>query len=71
MRPEEKAAWCWFAVMVYPFLNALPECFMSAQFPLLMINLNRENTGHCNREDYKYGLAFLHGPARHARKKNT
>lgn len=52
--------------MVYP----LPEHSMCVQFPFLMVNLNGENTGHCSREDYKYGLAFLHGEARHARKKN-
>lgn len=53
--------------MAYP----LPECSMRVQFLFLMINLNGENTGHCSWEDYKYGLAFLHGAARPAKKKKN
>jgi len=31
--------------------------------------MNRKNTVHCNREYSKYGIAFLCGGARQARKK--
>lgn len=51
--------------MVYP----LPEGSMCAQLPFLMVNLNGENTAHCSRKDYEYGLAYLHGAAGRARKK--